>query len=228
MKKTEVDWSKFETPERVRLRQLLETLKAEYAESEIGTGKMLVEIRALTQPHGEMARFLDLLPLTARTAYRRIKSYEKAEEIWPKVVIDAAIEKKLKVVGWSQEKPLGLFEDVDRPPDNLTPHRASDYLDQAEMHVRLLNRRQTVEPEEALKKCFRMTEKATRSLSNRERVKFLDELVGLQMTLLGVSGSKMFESKYIPREFFIVTAGSPELRESRSKAAQARWDRIKA
>jgi hypothetical protein len=196
--------------------------------SDLNTGKHLVKARTLLEPYGGFLDYLIGLPFTYRTAYRRIKTYERALEIWPKELVEAAIERKLRIFGWSQEKPMGVFEDVEVPPKNLTPEKAREYLNRAELLVRRAPPASAFNAYSALKECFRFVERRTRNLPPEDRAGFLDDLVGLEMTLLEANPVREFRATEVPTEFWAgASSVSPKTRTSLSKAATDRWERIR-
>src|SRR5260370_29142437 len=136
--------------------------------SELATGKSLVEARAITEKYKEFLRFLETLPFTIRTAYRRIKMYDKACEMWPVEVVDRAIARKIPMFGVTAQKPMGAYESVKTPTslDITTGEKIEDFLIQAELQVRR-NAKGTTKKRSArdlLKKCFRMVEQSGRHL----------------------------------------------------------------
>ena len=71
-------------------------------------------------------------------------------------------------------------------PQRPFEEQIKEYLIQAELQVRR-NAKGTTKKRSArdlLKKCFRMVEQSARHLSVKERLTFLEDLVGLEMTLL--------------------------------------------
>ena len=202
--------------------------------SELDTGKRIVEARSILEKYGTFWRFLEELPFTPRTAYRRIKTYERAVQMWPEKVVDAAIERKLKIVGWTSDRPMGYFEHVEDPPKILTPLKVNEYLNRAELLVRRRVNPEIakgIDPYAALKECFRLVERTTQSLPPDERVRFLDDLVGLEMTLLGIDEPKKFTPAQVPQDFWTSQGGyarSTETRERIRKSATERWERVKA
>jgi hypothetical protein len=206
------------------LREFTALSKGEF--SELGTGRRIVQVRAILEKYGIFWRFLKRLPFTERTAYRRIKSYERAVQMWPEEVVDAAIERRLRIVGWSEQTPMGLFEKLD-PPKTLTPSKIEEYLMQAEVQVRRNQATNNSSSDEILKMCFRFVERNTRSLPPEERKQFLDNLVGLQMTLLGAWKPQTFSPAPIPQDFWGGKM-APETRGQIAKSTAERWKRIKA
>ena len=201
--------------------------------SELDTGRRIVLVRSILEKYSKFWYFIGQLPFTERTAYRRIKTYERAVKLWPEEVVEAAIERRLKVIGWTNEKPMGLFEDVEHPPKTLPPPKVNEYLNRAELLVRRASQeaKPVIDAYAALKRCFRLVERATQSLPPNERVRFLDDLVGLEMTLLGVDESKKFAPAQVPQDFWTSQGGytrSSETRERIRKAATERWERVKA
>ena len=75
--------------------------------------------------------------------------------------------------------------------------------------------------------CFRFVERSTRNLQPEERKQFLDNLAGLQMTLLGAWKPQNFSPAPIPQDFWGGKM-APETRGQIAKSTAERWKRIKA
>src|SRR4029077_3127162 len=140
--KSDFDPSNMTRDEQVIVRRLPKELNEEYETSQLQTGKWIVEARAICEKYGVFWRWLKTLPFTERTAYRRGKRYERAAKKWPgegvgggnqrpEEVVEAAIKRRLRIIGWTNEKPMGFFENVPAPPKNLTPQKIEEYLMQA-------------------------------------------------------------------------------------------------
>jgi hypothetical protein len=203
--------------------------------SELETGKLLCEARSVLEREGRFLDFLNGMPFTARTAYRRIKIYERAMQMWPEEVVDAAIARRLPLIGWSPEKPLGVYEDIPAPPRNLTPQKIEEFLQRAEMEARRRasqRTQKTRDPRAALRSCFQFIAKNTQFLSSLpedERMTFLADLVGLEMTLFGAEDTQKFEAVRVPQDFWSSRGGgrSAEARARISEAATRRWERVR-
>jgi hypothetical protein len=222
----EIQWS-LRAEDAKTVRRELEAFKNnDFSELEIG--KRIVAVRPLLETMGEFQRFIRAIPsFSERTAYRRIKSYERAVEMWPEAVIDAAIVRGLQVIGWEADKPMGFYEDVPLPPKPLTPQKIEDFLIRAEQQVRLrVETGEGLSFPDLLKTSFKMFLKQIRSLPVEEREPFLKELVGLQMTVVGVSPQK-FAPAMIPTDFWTAGVRSPETRARISRSAAERWKRVK-
>jgi hypothetical protein len=195
--------------------------------SELSTGRRIVQVRSILEKYGIFWSFLKKLPFTERTAYRRIKSYERAVKMWPEEVVDAAIERRVRIIGWTSENPMGFYENIPPPSKNLTPQKIEEYLMQAEVQVRRTQATNDSSSPEILKMCFRFVERNTRSLPPEERKIFLDNLVGLQMTLLGAWKPQNYSPAPIPQDFWGGKM-APETRGQIAKSTAERWKRIKA
>jgi hypothetical protein len=227
-----IDWDKLTPEERDSVRRDAKALSdPEICDGELGTGALLVRARSVLEKYGEFLAFLKTLHYTERTLYRRIKAYERACELWPSEVVDAAIKRKLRIIGATNEKPMGAFEDIPAPK-NLTPQKIEEFLNEAEIQAR----RSASGPSgdenayESLKACFRTVEQMTRSLNPKEQTKFLEDFVGMMMTLIGIKESWRFEKTQIPSDFWGGRGGHPrskDVRERISKAASERWKRVR-
>src|SRR4029077_317125 len=97
--KSDFDPSNMTRDEQVIVRRLTKELNEEYETSQLQTGKWIVEARAICEKYGVFWRWLKTLPFTERTAYRRVKSYERAAKMWPEEVVEAAIKRRLRIIG---------------------------------------------------------------------------------------------------------------------------------
>jgi hypothetical protein len=227
-----LELSKFTKQEQDFLQQLLKTL-AEAENSELETGKLLTEGRAICEKYGEFINFLYNLPFTPRTGYRRIKTYDRACEIWPQEIVDLAIKRRMRIVGYTDEKPMGLLEDLKLTvPKILTRKLIDRYL--SEVEVRIRREGQVYEEKsshEALKDCFQTLERNVRGLTLQERQKFLKDLVGLQMAFLGAWKPQTFSPTQIPQDMWLNRRGgqpkSPETRKRIRESALKRWERVR-
>jgi hypothetical protein len=253
LKITEESWSGMTPPERAEMHRLLQLLMIP-ERHELETGKLLVEARNIAEKYREFLQFLNTLPFTVRTAYRRIKMYERAVEMWPAEMIVRAIERRSPMLGVTNEKPMGLYEDL-APPDldetaqyladlddlpiSRSPYIAieekiENYLAWAELQVRrgAKGAKKKLSPRYLLKNSFKAMELATRHLPDGQQETFLDDLVGLAMTLfVGTNASRTFSPARIPEDFWTLPVGryvrSPEVRGRFSDAAKQRYEREK-
>lgn len=227
----EFDTSEWSSEDRTAIRKLSKLLNNPQS-GDLWTGKHLVEAQRLCEKYLDFARFLPTVNKgvgTARTAYRRIKTYEKACEIWPQDVVDAAIERHLVIVGRSENHPMGVFEELVGPPKNLTPEKIEEYLTKAEIEARGQANGGDASPYDVLKDAFQKLSLLVRKLPVKNRAKFLTDLVGLEMTLLGVTEAQTFEPASIPSEFWptLNLTRTADSREKTRKAALERWRRVK-
>lgn len=210
-------------------------LEPEVERSELETGQLLVEVRTILEPTGRYGAFLETLAslFTLRTAYRRIKLYERACEIWPLQVIDAAIIRKLRIVGSTAEKPMGHYENISVPKNVNTAAKADGFLTAAELEVMKSSgqKSESLDVYDRLKRCFRAVSPQMRGLTDKERDQFLDDLVGMLLTVGNDAKPRKFEPTQVPAEFwggrgsaFKTEATRQKMRESVAK----RWERIKA
>lgn len=85
-------------------------------------------------------------------------------------------------------------------------------------------------PELITKECFRCVETRLPRLRESEREQFCDNLVGMMMTMMGMSAPKEFHPKEIPAHFPLGMSRekSPEVREKIAASARARWERVRS
>lgn len=200
--------------------------------SELETGRLLLTARHILEPYGSYLRWLEQLQLNYRTALRRTDIYEYISQHWPKILIQEAIKSGFTVVGFvDKEHPLGAYSEMPMPRKAMTPAQARAYL--ANLQTQYRDRVAAVinSPDVIIKECFRFIDKRLPAVPESERERFCDNLVGMMMTRMGMSGVKEFRPKAIPEDFPIATSSrserSPEVREKIAAAARARWERIR-
>lgn len=222
----DIDWEKLAVTERQIVRQETKRLNGEEG-SELETGERIVRVRTILEPYGEFGRWLRGLPSTERTYYRRIKSFERAHQMWPLAVLQAAIARRLQIIGWSEKKPMGLFEDAMQEielPSRFTQHAIEEYLSALEMYVRRATSQPGDDPVDVQKQCFRFLENRIVGLPKE----MAGDLIGMLMTLTGVY---VTSARDIPEDFWMKTlrgpARSAESRANYSKSASDRWARLK-
>jgi hypothetical protein len=234
--KPTMPWLSYKMTEGERDIVLRETqILADHEICELDTGKRIVLVRSILQKYKLFHSWLRHLPFTERTSYRRIKTYERALEMWPgetgRMILEAAIERRLQIVGWSNEKPMGLFEDVEEdPPKTGTPDKVNEYLNRLELLVRRASQQEQLPIElwDAERKSFQAVERIIRHLPAEKHDTFLSDFVGLMMSLLGADKPQKFTPSLIPQEFWLGgSMRSAETRERISKAATRRWERVK-
>lgn len=222
-------WDNMKAADRAKLLREIKALEGPEA-SELETGKRLVAVRSICEPYSIFKEVLLSLPFASRTAYRRIRLYDTAVKIWPEEIVEAAIERKMQFVGVpgvSADRPMGNYEGIEVPKKNLTPDKIEEFLVFAEMEVRRSRTDpQPVEAHDALRRSFRQTEVLLRSLSPEERITFVEDIVGLQMTLAGIRSPQKFEPTEIPSDFWPgERISSVETRNRIRLGSLARWQR---
>lgn len=197
--------------------------------------KQVLEPKRCFQKHiKELTRF----PL--RTVLRYIASYQNAAERLPESIIKAAMARGMNILGESDERPLGVYTDAVQimpPPRNPDAESAVRYLDQIEQfkkdrqvklreknakgekkHVDLMAK--AGDPDELLFKSYRSVNVFFRRLPNnvRSRRAFVEKLVGMLLTDLGVANPQSFDPTAIP-EGFKAVRGRPVEKKTGTESA---------
>ncbi len=229
----EVAWDRLTAEERATVRRELKNLSVP-EKSDLATGRSLIIIRTIMERIGDWAHVVRNLPFADKTAYRRIKLYEKAKELWPDELIEAAIVREVTFVGCNDEKPMGFYEDIDSFTGRPTAQRIDEYLTNAAIQVRLRDTHfdNNVDSYERLKASFREVYRNLKGMPLSERKKFKEDLIGVIMPLFGATEPEMFKPRNIPDDFYPTARGaferSPQARSRMAAAQSARWSRLKA
>lgn len=175
--------------------------------------------------------------ISKKTARRYMEGYKNASAL-PEGVLKAMMLRGITITP-TPGKPLGKFTNAVRtisPPRSPDPERAVRYVAQLEEHVKEARSRQTKarakggkaaeaetatgDPGVLLEQAFRAGFTASNRLPNNVKTKrkFLESLVGMLMTHLGIQSAQNFSPEAIP-ESFIPKRGRPALVEKEAAGA---------
>ena len=127
----------------------------------------------------------------------------------------------MKILGYSDQRPLGRYTEVVRhlpPPKNADHEAANRYLDQLELTRKQRNRTITQaggkadspsgdveiikrDPAFLKMQSYRIAKNAMRQIPTRQRRRWLDSLVGMLLTEVGIGQAQSFEPESIPDSF---------------------------
>lgn len=218
-------WGKLKERERTDLmeegRQLAAAMMV-HGSSGLAIGERLVNIRPILEPYkGAYTKLLSSFGFTDRTARRYIDGYENARAHLPEAVLKAAMAKGMRVLGYDDQRPLGVYTEAYRllpPPRNPDPEQATKYLNQLEQTRKERNKvikeakksgksvpvtEESVrrDPEFLRKQTFRSIKNALDHIPKRSRRGFLNDVVGMVLTHLGIGNPTSFEPEAIPDDF---------------------------
>lgn len=154
--------------------------------------------------------YIEAFHFKRSTAFKAMKEYKNAVHWLPEPVLRAAMRRNMPIMGEKDDQPLGIYTDhVKRLPPTKSedPVKIDQYLDSIE-ESRKRSRARSSKKLEATEldfdvvtmEAYRFSVLRIQRLSNRrgEKRRFLDKLVGLLLTEIGVSGKQTFEAEAIP------------------------------
>lgn len=195
-----------------------------HGSSGLAIGQHLTNVQKLLTPYNAFYKFLATFHLSQKTAYRYLNGFTNAEKAFPESVLKAAMARGLKIYSDDKTRPLGNYTEAVKilPPPRGNPdaERANLYIDQLEStrkeRKKRLNKRHgkgaskreeadavALDPNVVLKQAYRTFAVLVKRLSSNGRTRraWLDKLVGLQMTELGIASAIQFEPSAIPEDF---------------------------
>lgn len=192
-----------------------------YGRSRLAIGEHLTRVREVLEPKQLFSKYLVAYNLKRSTAYKHITAYENASKSLPEPFLRVAMARNMNMLGDSPEKPLGIYTDVTKrlpPPRTEDPRKIHEYLDTVE-EARLRKKRNVrkskvdeieYDADTLLKECYRFVDIRLQKLPARGRARrqWMDRLVGMMLTRIGVSGSHSFEAEAVPEDF-IAVVGRP-------------------
>lgn len=190
--------------------------------SKLAIGEHLTHIQAILEPRRVFGRFLNGFHLKKRTAYRYIAGFAHAEKLLPEPILKAAMIRGMNLIGETEEKPLGIYTDAVKRfpvPEKATPKQAAEYLDALEERRKAKAKIvegeavENVEMSDAVKIAFKTVSNLMKRLpepKGKNKMKFLQAVVGMCLTEIGVASQQTFEPQAVPDEFRI-GRGRPRL-----------------
>jgi hypothetical protein len=192
----------------------------DYGRSRLSIGEHLTNIKDKL-PKGMFTKYLGAYHFKRSTAYKAIASYKNAVQWLPEPVLKAAMARNMPLLGESDEKPLGAYTNAIKripPPKSEDPVVIDQYLDSIEESRKRGDARSSKmaevdeDAEVLLQHAYRFVSSRLKKIPNRgkSRRQWVDKLVGMILTELGVSGQQSFHPEGIPEEF-VAKVGRPRL-----------------
>lgn len=164
------------------------------------------------------------------TAYRYIREYERVDGLLPENLLRVMVAKGIALFSASPKRPLGSFTEAyemlrvngDTPPNSEDPdvnmryirklEKTRDELQQDPRKMRTITRRlekaqeeewlsEQTTPHTRQRDAFRLGRAAMRDMSTKEKLAWLDDLVGYLMSEAGIQSAKSFHPAVVPEEF---------------------------
>lgn len=219
--KTLPGWENLERKDQIYVEKetlALGTTLAEYGQSRLAIGEKLTNIQDKL-PKGMFSKYLQAYHFKRSTAYKSIKSYRNSVQHMPEFVLREAMRRNMPILGESDDRPLGVYTDYAKklpPPASDDKAAINQYLDTLEAAKKRADGRSRRKAEiEAdadvlLKQSYRFVSSRLNKLPNRGRTRraWVDQLVGMLLTKMGVSGGQTFEPEAVPDEF-VAQVGRP-------------------
>lgn len=193
-----------------------------YGKSKLGIGEHLSKIQQLLKEDRAFLRFVRNQSLfSQRSAYRYIAGYESAKTL-PASVLSEVMATGMNMLG-DEKRPFGVYTEAIKalpPPKTTDAVKVRDYLEKVkELRSTLrAEKAESEKPEELLREAFRAVNSRFQRLPKNHKTKqrFVERLVGMIMTDLGVSSPQRYEPIAIPAGYKVVR-GRP--RKDREDAA---------
>lgn len=204
-------WSSLKENEQLLVRNETQALTEAIflaGKTKLAIGEHLSKIHRILQPKRMWEPYLQLEGLqqyriSRATAHRYMHNFEVAKTILPKPVLKVAMMRGMDSLS---AKVVTLFP----PPKSHKPKVIHQYLDKIEK--RQPRGGDYADNKDMLKACFRFLQSQLNRVKPNERIPVVRELVGMLMTLTGMSASTTFHPKDIPMEFIPLPKGRPKTR----------------
>lgn len=181
-------------------------------------GKHIRNIYLTCEPYsGEFRRLVASINIEERQAYRYKTTYENVESVFPEIILNTAVERGMPILSANKNQPIGKYTAVVRlhpPPKNTDKEGAKKYLDDLEATYKQRKRFLVNNGHEEkvipilvkskallLKENFRSSKNAVKQLSGRQRLSFLEDLVGYLLTTIGITSPTTFSPIAVPEGF---------------------------
>lgn len=180
--------------------------------SKLEMGKYLVALRDRLDRYGVFVRHLKNFRMSQRTAYRYIDAFTNARKRFSEPVLAVVLARGLDMLGDSPESPYGKYTPVMRalpPPKTRDTSIIVEWVDKVETKYRdyrgKLNAGDILPPspsfDDCLKEAFRAVRIRLRRLASNRKAKFVQELSGMLLAEIGISGHQNVEVMAVPEDF---------------------------
>lgn len=186
-----------------------------WGKSRLAIGEHLTKIQEKLEPQRMFGKFLDAFNLKRSTAYNYITGYKNASSVLSDNILQVVSSRGINMIGIRETQPLGVYTDAVKkipPPTSSNMADINDWLKRVESVRKKSRPAEIVDTELMMKECYRYV--ATRlgkvPSKGRSRRAWLDRLVGMILTEVGISNGANFTPEGIPEEFRAVP-GRPRL-----------------
>jgi hypothetical protein len=187
--------------------------------SRLAVGQHLTSLKAILEPKRMFSKYLKIYRLNRSTAYQHIAAYKNAKSTLPEAVLNVAMARGYNMLGNSEDRPLGVYTDAVKalpPPKTENVIEIETWLGKVEekrKKIRPVSGRLAVaeSPETLMKECYRFFAVRFNRLpaNHKTRMRWTENLIGMMLSQLGVSGSKTFGPSAVPDGFRAVRGRPP-------------------
>lgn len=212
--------------------------------SDLSKGEHLTKLHEVLEPKRLFIKFVTKFTrYTPKQAYRLMYGWQNAASRLTEPVLKLAMARNMRIFGDTEEKPLGVYTKAAQvmgpPPKNPDPMQAEKWLDGVEQTMKEQRKKSmsrskkkdagagtievTGDPEFMLIESYRFVSKRLKrsGATPKKRVAWLEHLIGLLMTDVGISSKVMYEPAAIPEKFRPNPVGRPSLASKAEEAEEA-------
>jgi len=197
---------------------------ADYGRSKLAIGEYLAEVQEKLEPLRIFQAYLRAFHFKKSAAYNHITAFRNASRNLPEPVLRRAMSRNMSIVGISEDKPLGKYTNAFRrlpPPNTDDVEKIDQYLGtieemalksdarskKSEKYTRGKVKNQELLVKmgyKALKRFVDQVETTGNVRQDRARqISYIEDVVGMVLTKLGVASPKTIEPQAVPEEFQI-------------------------
>jgi hypothetical protein len=225
-------WESLEPEEQdvvVEQGRLLAEALVDNSRSSLAIGEHLTKLQEVLEPKRMFVKFLKNFHFSQRTAYRYMTAYQYAKEKLPDLALKLAAARGMNFVGYSAEKPLGVYTEVVKrlpPPETNSRREIQEWLEEIDERTKARRKRAKTprlgDPDELLEQVYRFIHLRVQQLPGHHKTRgsFLRSIVGMLMTELGLGTPQSFSPASIP-DTFRRGRGRPRLDSSGAEAQPA-------
>lgn len=192
-----------------------------FGRSKLAIGQHLAAVQEKLEPLRMFTKYLAAYNLKKSTAYNHITAYNNARTWLPAPVLEAAMLRNMSIIGVKEDKPLGIYTNAVKripPPNTNDPKKIADYLDSVQIAQQKADGRSRkmedveVDHEVLLKSAYRFVISRVNKLPTRGKARraFMDQLVGMLLSDIGVASDITFSPEAVP-DGFRAEVGRPRL-----------------
>lgn len=181
-----------------------------YGRSRLAIGRHLLAVQAKLEPLRMFNKYLIAYNFKKSTAYEHIKAFKEAEANWSPALIDAAMQRNMSLDVHAVKRIP--------PPATNDQEKIAEYLDLVARTQKRLDGRSKrmaeveIDHEVLLKQAYRFVVSRVNKLPTRGKTRraFMDQLVGMLLSDIGVASDITFSPEAVP-DGFRAEVGRPRL-----------------